>query len=87
MANAMGGVVWKSKTRSCRESLGEIRRKETLLREKLKKTEEELRRIQKGKEQAEENEKESFREWCSPKGGIKDNSIRIQTYLLSSTQV
>ena len=40
------------------ESLGEeIRRKETLLREKLKKTEEKLRRIQKGKEQAEENEK------------------------------
>ncbi|XP_057588165.1 zinc finger C2HC domain-containing protein 1C [Hippopotamus amphibius kiboko] len=35
----------------------EIRRKETLLREKLKKTEEELRRIQKEKEQAEENEK------------------------------
>ncbi|XP_004455233.1 zinc finger C2HC domain-containing protein 1C [Dasypus novemcinctus] len=39
------------------ESLdGEIRRKETLLREKLKKTEEELRRIQKEKEQAKENE-------------------------------
>ena len=35
----------------------EIRRKETLLREKLKKTEEELRRIQKEKEQTEENEK------------------------------
>lgn len=35
----------------------EIRRKETLLREKLKKTEEELRRIQKEKEQAEESGK------------------------------
>ncbi|XP_012511541.1 PREDICTED: zinc finger C2HC domain-containing protein 1C isoform X1 [Propithecus coquereli] len=34
----------------------EIRRKEILLREKLKRTEEELRRIQKEKEQAEENE-------------------------------
>ncbi|XP_077606916.1 zinc finger C2HC domain-containing protein 1C [Crocuta crocuta] len=34
----------------------EIRRKENLLREKLKKTEEELRRIQKEKEQAKENE-------------------------------
>ncbi|XP_075386827.1 zinc finger C2HC domain-containing protein 1C [Tenrec ecaudatus] len=39
------------------ESLGEeIRRKETLLREKLKKTEEELRRIQKEKGQARGNE-------------------------------
>ncbi|KAM4853488.1 zinc finger C2HC domain-containing protein 1C isoform 1-T1 [Thomomys bottae] len=39
------------------ESLGEeIRRKENLLREKLKKTEQGLRRIQKEKEQAKENE-------------------------------
>ncbi|KAM8783262.1 zinc finger C2HC domain-containing protein 1C isoform 1-T2 [Rhynchonycteris naso] len=43
---------------AARESLEEeIQRKETLLREKLKKTEDELRRIQKGKEQAEENGK------------------------------
>nr|KAF6503533.1 zinc finger C2HC-type containing 1C [Molossus molossus] len=35
----------------------EIRRKETLLRQKLKRTEEELRKIQKEKEQAEESEK------------------------------
>ncbi|XP_066134193.1 zinc finger C2HC domain-containing protein 1C isoform X2 [Saccopteryx bilineata] len=43
---------------AARESLEEeIQRKETLLREKLKKTEVELRRIQKEKEQAEEHEK------------------------------
>uniref|UniRef100_A0A0P6JCE5 Zinc finger C2HC domain-containing protein 1C isoform a n=1 Tax=Heterocephalus glaber TaxID=10181 RepID=A0A0P6JCE5_HETGA len=38
----------------------EIRRKESLLREKLKKTEEELRRIQREKEQAKENEEQEL---------------------------
>ena len=58
------------------ESLGEeIRRKETLLREKLKKTEEELRRIQKGKEQAEENEKRELQRMVLSRRRVKDNSI------------
>ncbi|XP_055291533.1 zinc finger C2HC domain-containing protein 1C [Moschus berezovskii] len=58
------------------ESLGEeIRRKETLLREKLKKTEEELRRIQKGKEQAEENEERELQRMVLSRRRVKDNSI------------
>uniref|UniRef100_A0A8C0JPV0 Zinc finger C2HC-type containing 1C n=1 Tax=Canis lupus dingo TaxID=286419 RepID=A0A8C0JPV0_CANLU len=52
----------------------EIRRKETLLREKLKKTEEELRRIQKEKEQAKENEKRELQRMTLPRRRIKGNS-------------
>lgn len=52
----------------------EIRRKETLLREKLKKTEEELRRIQKEKEQAEENEKRELQRLTLPRRRLKGNS-------------
>ncbi|XP_047593110.1 zinc finger C2HC domain-containing protein 1C isoform X1 [Lutra lutra] len=52
----------------------EIRRKETLLREKLKKTEEELRRIQKEKEQAKENEKRELQRMTLPKRSVKGNS-------------
>ncbi|XP_015455152.1 zinc finger C2HC domain-containing protein 1C [Pteropus alecto] len=52
----------------------EIRRKETLLREKLKKTEEELRRIQKEKEQAEENEKRELQRMTLPRRRVKSNS-------------
>ncbi|XP_001925998.1 zinc finger C2HC domain-containing protein 1C [Sus scrofa] len=53
----------------------EIRRKETLLREKLKKTEEELRRIQKKKEQAEENEKRELqRRMALPRRRVKGKS-------------
>ncbi|XP_007459809.1 PREDICTED: zinc finger C2HC domain-containing protein 1C [Lipotes vexillifer] len=51
----------------------EIRRKETLLREKLKKTEEELRRIRKEKEQAEENEKRELRRMVLPGRRLKGN--------------
>lgn len=53
---------------------GEIRRKETLLREKLKKTEEELRRIQKEKEQAEENERRELQRLTLPRRRLKGNS-------------
>ncbi|XP_027425352.1 zinc finger C2HC domain-containing protein 1C isoform X2 [Zalophus californianus] len=52
----------------------EIRRKETLLREKLKKTEEELRRIQKEKEQAKENEKRELQRMILPRRRGKGNS-------------
>ncbi|XP_039739759.1 zinc finger C2HC domain-containing protein 1C [Pteropus medius] len=52
----------------------EIRRKETLLREKLKKTEEELRRIQKEKEQAEENEKRELQRMTLLRRRVKSNS-------------
>ncbi|XP_029807202.1 zinc finger C2HC domain-containing protein 1C isoform X2 [Suricata suricatta] len=52
----------------------EIRRKETLLREKLKKTEEELRRIQKEKEQAKENENRGLQRMTLPRKGVKGNS-------------
>nr|XP_060476280.1 zinc finger C2HC domain-containing protein 1C isoform X2 [Panthera onca] len=52
----------------------EIRRKETLLREKLKKTEEELRRIQKEKEQAKENEKRELQRMTLPRRRVKGNS-------------
>ncbi|XP_027700477.1 zinc finger C2HC domain-containing protein 1C [Vombatus ursinus] len=45
----------------------EIRRKETLLREKLKKTEEELRRIQKEKEQVEEEGKKELQRKTFPR--------------------
>ncbi|XP_076979201.1 zinc finger C2HC domain-containing protein 1C isoform X2 [Tamandua tetradactyla] len=56
------------------ESLeGEIRRKETLLREKLKKTEEELRRIQKEKEQAKENEKQELQKMALSRRRAKGN--------------
>uniref|UniRef100_A0A8C4FGX3 Zinc finger C2HC domain-containing protein 1C n=1 Tax=Catagonus wagneri TaxID=51154 RepID=A0A8C4FGX3_9CETA len=50
----------------------EIRRKETLLREKLKKTEEELRRIQKEKEQVDRNEKRELqRRMALPRRRVK----------------
>ncbi|XP_019776484.1 zinc finger C2HC domain-containing protein 1C [Tursiops truncatus] len=52
----------------------EIRRKEALLREKLKKTEEELRRIQKEKEQAEENEKRELQRMVLPGRRVKGNT-------------
>ncbi|KAM9646673.1 zinc finger C2HC domain-containing protein 1C [Trichechus inunguis] len=52
----------------------EIRRKETLLREKLKKTEEELRRIQREKEQAEGNEKREIQRMTLSKRRVKGNS-------------
>lgn len=52
----------------------EIRRKETLLREKLKKTEEELRRIQKEKVQAKENEKRELQRMTLPRRRVKGNS-------------
>lgn len=51
----------------------EIRRKEALLREKLKKTEEELRRIQKEKEQAEENENRELQRLTLPRRRVKGN--------------
>ncbi|KAM5244615.1 zinc finger C2HC domain-containing protein 1C isoform 1-T2 [Hipposideros larvatus] len=52
----------------------EIRRKETLLREKLKKTEKELRRIQKEKEQAEEDEKKEQQRMTFSRRRGKDHS-------------
>ncbi|XP_004682117.1 PREDICTED: zinc finger C2HC domain-containing protein 1C [Condylura cristata] len=52
----------------------EIRRKETLLKEKLKKTEEELRRIQREKEQAEGNEKRELQRVTLPRRRVKGNS-------------
>ncbi|XP_062947914.1 zinc finger C2HC domain-containing protein 1C isoform X2 [Cynocephalus volans] len=52
----------------------EIRRKEILLREKLKKTEEELRRIQKEKEQAEENENRELQRMILPRRKVKGNN-------------
>ncbi|KAK2508723.1 hypothetical protein MC885_019887 [Smutsia gigantea] len=47
---------------------------ETLLKEKLKKTEEELRRIQKEKEQAEENEKRELQRMTLPRRRLKGHS-------------
>ncbi|XP_037357897.1 zinc finger C2HC domain-containing protein 1C [Talpa occidentalis] len=52
----------------------EIRRKETLLKEKLKKTEEELRRIQREKEEAEENEKRELQRVTHPRRRAKGNN-------------
>lgn len=52
----------------------EIRRKETLLWEKLKKIEEELRRIQKEREQAEENGKRELQRMTFPRRRVKGNS-------------
>ncbi|XP_006884735.1 PREDICTED: zinc finger C2HC domain-containing protein 1C [Elephantulus edwardii] len=69
------------------ESLGEdIRRKETLLREKLKKTEEELRRIQKEKEQAEGNEKRELQRMTFSPKEVKDNSASAVYKPLSSPE-
>ncbi|EPY81352.1 hypothetical protein CB1_000743083 [Camelus ferus] len=62
----------------------EIRRKETLLREKLKKTEEELRRIQKEKEQAEENEKRELQRMALPSRRVKGNSKTTYKPIFSS---
>ncbi|KAM9068391.1 zinc finger C2HC domain-containing protein 1C [Sarcophilus harrisii] len=53
----------------------EIRRKETLLREKLKKTEEELRRIQKEKEQ--EEEKKELQRQTFPRRRVTSSSSSI----------
>ncbi|XP_037688200.1 zinc finger C2HC domain-containing protein 1C isoform X2 [Choloepus didactylus] len=52
----------------------EIRRKEILLREKLKKTEEELRRIQKEKEQAKENGKRELQRMTLSRRKAEGNS-------------
>uniref|UniRef100_A0A2K5D9S7 Zinc finger C2HC-type containing 1C n=1 Tax=Aotus nancymaae TaxID=37293 RepID=A0A2K5D9S7_AOTNA len=52
----------------------EIRRKQILLRGTLKKTEEELRRIQKQKEQAKENENRELQEIILPRRRVKGNS-------------
>ncbi|XP_055989757.1 zinc finger C2HC domain-containing protein 1C [Sorex fumeus] len=51
----------------------EIRRKEALLKEKLKKTVEELRRIQKEREQAKENEKREIQRITLPVRTVKGN--------------
>ncbi|KAL2789697.1 zinc finger C2HC domain-containing protein 1C isoform c [Daubentonia madagascariensis] len=51
-----------------------IRRKEILLREKLKRTEEELRRIQKEKEQAEENENRELQRMILLSRRVKGNN-------------
>ncbi|XP_047391941.1 zinc finger C2HC domain-containing protein 1C isoform X1 [Sciurus carolinensis] len=60
------------------ESLGEeIRRKEILLREKLKKTEEELRRIQKEKEQAKGNEDRGLQRMILPRRKVKGNNSNM----------
>lgn len=53
----------------------EIRRKEILLREKLKKTQEELRRIQKEKGQPEENENKELQRMILPRRRGKGNHI------------
>ncbi|XP_012597635.1 zinc finger C2HC domain-containing protein 1C isoform X2 [Microcebus murinus] len=52
----------------------EIRRKEILLREKLKRTEEELRRIQKEKVQAEENENRELQRMILLRRTVKGNN-------------
>ncbi|KAM5337319.1 zinc finger C2HC domain-containing protein 1C isoform 1-T2 [Glossophaga mutica] len=61
----------------------EIRRKETLLREKLRKTEEELRRIQKEKEQTEENEKREVQRLTLPRRRVQGNSIALHKPVFS----
>nr|XP_019589125.1 PREDICTED: zinc finger C2HC domain-containing protein 1C [Rhinolophus sinicus] len=61
----------------------EIRRKESLLREKLKKTEEELRRIQKEKEQAEEKEKTEPQRMTFPRRRGKGNSNTVYKPIFS----
>ncbi|XP_051005376.1 zinc finger C2HC domain-containing protein 1C [Acomys russatus] len=52
----------------------EIRRKETLLREKLKKTEEGLRRIQEEKKQARENGGRELHRMTGPGGRVRDSN-------------
>ncbi|XP_001491774.3 zinc finger C2HC domain-containing protein 1C isoform X2 [Equus caballus] len=61
----------------------EIRRKETLLREKLKKTEEELRRIRKEKQQAEENERRELQGETPPRRRVKGSSNTAYKRLFS----
>ncbi|XP_043838073.1 zinc finger C2HC domain-containing protein 1C [Dromiciops gliroides] len=62
----------------------EIRRKETLLREKLKKTEEELRRIQKEKEQVEEEEeKKEQQRKTFPRRRVTGSSSSISKLIFS----
>ncbi|XP_007939608.1 zinc finger C2HC domain-containing protein 1C [Orycteropus afer afer] len=64
----------------------EIRRKEILLREKLKKTEEELRRIQREKEQADGNEKRALQRMTLSKGKVKGNSSNTTYKPISSPE-
>ncbi|XP_036061350.1 zinc finger C2HC domain-containing protein 1C [Onychomys torridus] len=54
----------------------EIRRKEILLREKLKKTEEGLRRIRKEQKQAPGNEETGLRRTTGPGGRVRDGSSK-----------
>lgn len=54
----------------------EIRRKEILLREKLKKTEEGLRRIQKGQKQAQESEERELQRTTGPGGRVRAGSSK-----------
>lgn len=62
----------------------EIRRKESLLREKLKKTEEGLRRIQKEKKRAQEHEDRELLRTTLPAGRVRDsNSNATRTPSLS----
>ncbi|KAM6201897.1 zinc finger C2HC domain-containing protein 1C [Rhynchocyon petersi] len=69
------------------ESLeAEIRRKETLLREKLKKTEEELRRLQKEKEQAGGNEKREQQRMALSSRGVTGNSSNMVYTTISSPE-
>ncbi|XP_036590111.1 zinc finger C2HC domain-containing protein 1C [Trichosurus vulpecula] len=61
----------------------EIWRKETLLREKLKKTEEELRRIQREKEQVEEEEKKELQRKTFPRRRGTGNGSSISRLIFS----
>lgn len=56
----------------------EIRKKENLLKEKLKKTVEELRRIQKEREQTKENEKREKQRMTLPKRTVKSNRTTLR---------
>ncbi|XP_072481111.1 zinc finger C2HC domain-containing protein 1C isoform X2 [Notamacropus eugenii] len=72
------------KLEAASESLEEeIRRKETLLREKLKKTEEELRRIQKEKELVEEEEKKELQRKTFPRRRGTGSSSSISKLIFS----
>ncbi|XP_001374983.4 zinc finger C2HC domain-containing protein 1C [Monodelphis domestica] len=68
-------LIQIKKLEAAGESLEEeIRRQEILLKEKLKKTEEELRRIQKEKEQVEEEEKRELQKETFPRKVIASSS-------------
>ncbi|XP_006865581.1 PREDICTED: zinc finger C2HC domain-containing protein 1C [Chrysochloris asiatica] len=64
----------------------EIRRKETLLREKLKKTEEELRRMQKEKEQTDRNEKKELQRMTLCRRRVQGNSSNTTCKPISATE-